>query len=165
MPQTPPVLRIGLIADTHGLLRAEALTALQGCDQILHAGDIGPPYILDALRAIAPLHVVRGNNDQAPWCAELPDYLQLHLGGITLYLTHRAQDLPAPLPAGIAVVVTGHSHKPEVRHVDGVLHINPGSTGPRRFRLPISLALLHIDGRQVEAELIELNPSPQGATS
>lgn len=165
MPQTSHSLRIGLIADTHGLLRAEAVAALQGCDQILHAGDIGPVEILDTLRKLAPLHAVRGNNDQAPWCAELAEHLELRLGEISLYLTHRTQDLPTPLPAGIAVVVTGHSHKPEVRRTDGVLHINPGSAGPRRFRLPISLALLHIDGSQVEAELIELNPSPQGATS
>lgn len=169
MPDQPlaepaPRLRVGLIADTHGLLRAEAVAALAGCDQIVHAGDIGPADILDTLRSLAPLSVVRGNNDQAPWCAELAEHLQLRLGHINLYLTHRAQDLPVPLPAGIDVVVTGHSHKPEVRHADGVLHINPGSAGPRRFRLPISLALLHIDGNQVEAELIELTPSPQGAT-
>lgn len=136
-------MRIGLIADTHGLLRPEALDALAGCDHIVHAGDIGKPAILDALRAIAPLSVVRGNNDRGlPWAEGLADELTLQLGGLTLYLTHELADVPSPLPASIDVVVTGHSHKPHIEQRGQVLFVNPGSAGPRRFKLPVSVALL-----------------------
>jgi putative phosphoesterase len=136
-------MKIGLIADTHGLLRPEALDALVGCDHIVHAGDIGKPAILDALRAIAPLSVVRGNNDRGlPWAEGLADELTLHLGGLTLYLTHELADVPTPLPCGIDVVVTGHSHQPKIDQRGGVLFVNPGSAGPRRFKLPVSVALL-----------------------
>lgn len=153
-------LRVGLIADTHGLLRPQALEALAGCDYLIHAGDIGRPQILDALRALAPLTVVRGNNDtDDAWAADVPHEAVLRVGALGIYVTHILAEVPEALPADIGVVVTGHSHKPleQMRH--GVLFINPGSAGPRRFKLPITVALLHIDGVDVRSELIELDLS------
>jgi putative phosphoesterase len=136
-------MNIGLIADTHGLLRPEALAALAGCDHLIHAGDIGKATILDALRAVAPLSVVRGNNDRGrAWADGLPDHLSIEVGGLLVYLTHEMADVPAQLPPGTQVVVTGHSHKPKVETRNGVLFVNPGSAGPRRFTLPVSVALL-----------------------
>ncbi|MBA1245123.1 metallophosphoesterase family protein [Pseudomonas japonica] len=150
-------MKIGLIADTHGLLRPEALAALQGCDHLIHAGDIGKPDILDQLRAIAPLSVVRGNNDRGlPWADGLPDHLLLDLGGLRIYLTHELADVPWPLPGEATVVVTGHSHKPLIAHKDGALHINPGSAGPRRFKLPVSVALLEPTPAGPHARLVPL---------
>lgn len=136
-------MKVGLIADTHGLLRPEAVEALRGCEQLIHAGDIGKPEILDALRALAPLHVVRGNNDQGlPWADDLPDHLLIPFGDWTLYLTHEMAHVPDVLPDSVRVVVTGHSHKPLVQTKEGVLFVNPGSAGPRRFKLPVSVGLL-----------------------
>ncbi|MBD9483547.1 metallophosphoesterase family protein [Pseudomonas sp. PDM14] len=150
-------MKIGLISDTHGLLRPEALAALQGCAHIVHAGDIGNPQIIERLRELAPLTVVRGNNDEdAAWAAAIPSEAVLRIGGIGLYVVHELADVPEQLPAGIDVVVTGHSHKPAQQLRHGVLYLNPGSAGPRRFKLPIALALLHVDNGQVEAEMIEL---------
>lgn len=150
-------MKIGLISDTHGLLRPEALAALQGCAHIVHAGDIGKPEILDALRELAPLTVVRGNNDEDDaWAAAIPTKAVLRIGGIGLYVVHELADVPEQLPAGIDVVITGHSHKPAQLLRHGVLYLNPGSAGPRRFKLPIALALLHVDNGAVEAEMIEL---------
>lgn len=150
-------LRIGLISDTHGLLRPQALAALQGCDHILHAGDIGSPEILDALRQLAPLSVVRGNNDREGWADAVPEVEELRLGGVGLYMVHDQADIPDDLAErGFAVVVTGHSHKPLITQRAGLLHVNPGSAGPRRFSLPVSVGLLRIGGRRVEAELITL---------
>jgi putative phosphoesterase len=152
-------MKIGLISDTHGLLRPEALAALSGCAHILHAGDIGRPEILDALRELAPLSVVRGNNDEAlDWARELPERLELELGGVGICLTHQASQVPAQLAELIHVVVTGHSHQPLIEERAGRLWINPGSAGPRRFKLPISLGLLHIENGTPRAELIELQP-------
>lgn len=150
-------MKIGLISDTHGLLRPQALIALQGCDRIIHGGDIGKPEILDALRAIAPLTVVRGNNDtDDAWARDVPHEAVLRVGGVAIYVTHILADVPETLPADVRVVVTGHSHRPlqQVRH--GVLFINPGSAGPRRFKLPITVGMLHIEGEDVRGELIEL---------
>jgi putative phosphoesterase len=150
-------MKIGLISDTHGLLRPQVLSALQGCDRIIHGGDIGKPEILDALSAIAPLTVVRGNNDtDDAWASDVPYEAVLQVGGVAIYVTHILADVPQTLPADVRVVVTGHSHKPlqQVRH--GVLFINPGSAGPRRFKLPITVGLLHIEGEDVRGELIEL---------
>ncbi|MCY1298202.1 phosphodiesterase [compost metagenome] len=150
-------LRIGLISDTHGLLRPEALAALHDCDHILHAGDIGKPEILDALRQLAPLTAVRGNNDRDGWADEVNEVEALQLGGIGIYLVHDQADIPDDLAErGFRVVVTGHSHKPLVTERAGLLHVNPGSAGPRRFRLPVSVGLLRIGGRRIEAELITL---------
>jgi len=150
-------IKIGLISDTHGLLRPQALSALQGCDYIIHGGDIGKPEILDALRAIAPLTVVRGNNDtDDAWADDVPYEATLRVGGVAIYVTHILADVPETLPADVRVVVTGHSHKPLQQQRQGVLFINPGSAGPRRFKLPISVGLLHIEGEDVRGELIEL---------
>ncbi|OHC15938.1 MAG: YfcE family phosphodiesterase [Pseudomonadales bacterium GWC2_63_15] len=151
-------MRIGLISDTHGLLRPEALAALQGCAQIIHAGDIGKPQVLDGLRAIAPLEAIRGNIDTADWALELPERLDLRIEGLTLHVLHDLKQLDIdPLAAGIDVVIAGHSHKPKVERRDGVLYINPGSAGPRRFSLPISLALLELNDGDAQVELISLS--------
>ncbi len=157
LPGMTTSLRIGVIADTHGLLRPEALVALQGCDHILHLGDIGPESLLDQLRELAPLDVVRGNNDTDDWAAALPETLLLELGGLRLFLIHDLKQLAIdPRAEGIDVVLAGHSHKPlnEVR--DGVLHLNPGSAGPRRFKLPIALAIITLTGDHAEVEMIQL---------
>ena len=136
-------MKIGIISDTHGLLRPEALTALTGVNHILHAGDVGDPAILTTLEAIAPTTAIRGNIDTHGPCAELPATDAIELGGRLFYLIHSVQDLDLnPAAAGIACVVSGHSHKPIVETRAGVLYLNPGSAGPRRFSLPVTLALL-----------------------
>ncbi len=151
-------MRIGLISDTHGLLRPDALAALQGCAQIIHAGDIGKPQVLDGLRAIAPLQAIRGNIDTADWALELPERLDLRIGSLTLHVLHDLKQLDIdPLAAGVDVVIAGHSHKPKVERRNGVLYINPGSAGPRRFSLPISLALLELNDGDAQVELISLS--------
>ena len=153
-------MKIGLISDTHGLLRPAAVEALRGCAHLLHGGDIGPPRILDALRELAPLSVVRGNNDEGlAWTKELPLHLQLELGGVGIFLVHARADVPQVLPDAVQVVVTGHSHRPLIEQRQGRLWVNPGSAGPRRFRLPVSVALLHVEQGRARAELIELQPN------
>lgn len=150
-------VKVGLISDTHGLLRPQALEALQGCDYLIHGGDIGNPQILEALGAIAPLTVVRGNNDtDDAWAADVPYEAVLRVGKLAIYVTHILADVPETLPPDVAVVVTGHSHKPLQQTRHGVLFINPGSAGPRRFKLPISVGVLYIDEHEVRGELIEL---------
>ncbi|CDM42561.1 metallophosphoesterase family protein [Ectopseudomonas oleovorans] len=150
-------MRIGLIADTHNLLRPEALAALQGVDHLIHAGDIGGPHILAELERIAPLSVVRGNNDQDSWADAIPERLTLRFGAIALHVLHDLKQLDIdPAAQGIDVVIAGHSHKPLHEKRNGVLYLNPGSAGPRRFKLPIGVGLLHIEGRQVRAKLITL---------
>ncbi|CDZ94797.1 metallophosphoesterase family protein [Pseudomonas saudiphocaensis] len=149
---------IGLISDTHGLLRPEALAALQGCERIIHAGDIGKPAVLDGLRALAPVDAIRGNIDTADWAQALPDRLDLQVGDLRVHVLHDLKELDIdPQAAGIDVVIAGHSHQPNIERRDGVLYINPGSAGPRRFRLPISLALLRPEGGNAQAELIRLD--------
>jgi uncharacterized protein len=139
-------MRIGLISDTHGLWRPQAGQFLQHCDHIVHAGDIGRAEILDRLRALAPLTVVRGNNDTADWAASLPHAQALALGDVSLFVLHDLKELSLhPAPAGTQVIVCGHSHRPAVlRRPDGVLVVNPGSAGPRRFSLPVSAAELRV---------------------
>ncbi|WP_417312127.1 metallophosphoesterase family protein [Ectopseudomonas khazarica] len=150
-------MRIGLIADTHNLLRPEALAALQGVDHLLHAGDIGGPHILAELERIAPLSVVRGNNDQDTWADTIADQLTLDFGGVRLHMLHDLKQLDVdPAEQGIDVVIAGHSHKPLQETRDGVLYLNPGSAGPRRFKLPIGVGILHIEGGRARAELITL---------
>ena len=151
-------MRIGVISDTHGLLRSEALTALQGVGHILHAGDIGNIKILKALRTIAPITAIRGNIDNFGPCAELPPTEFIELAGHSLYMLHdlAALDLD-PAAAGISVVISGHSHKPNIEHRKGVLYFNPGSAGPRRFSLPISLGFLEISGSSITPQLIQLS--------
>ncbi|MFC0402382.1 metallophosphoesterase family protein [Paraburkholderia rhizosphaerae] len=146
------VARIGLISDTHNLVRPEALRHLIGCDAIIHAGDICEPAVLDALRDIAPVTAVRGNNDFGPWADGLPTHATLTVHDITILVVHDIADVGARREP-VRVVVTGHSHQPRIDERDGVLFVNPGSAGPRRFKLPISAGLLLIDGAQVHATL------------
>jgi uncharacterized protein len=141
----PHTFRVALVSDTHNLVRPELLDFLAGCSAIVHAGDICDPSVLDALAAIAPLTVVRGNNDHGMWADALPVQTTLEMGGVKIAIVHELRDLPAdPAGAGIAVVVSGHSHKPSLTTHDGVLYVNPGSAGPRRFRLPVTAAMLTI---------------------
>ncbi len=139
-------MRIAVVSDTHGLLRPEIFPDLAKVDHILHAGDVGDPAILDALRQIAPVTAIRGNIDRSGPCAALPATEALELGGCLLYLLHNLDDLDInPATAGIGVVISGHTHKAAITQRDGVLYVNPGSIGPRRFSLPITFALLHLD--------------------
>lgn len=148
---------VGVISDTHGLLRPEAVQALAGAALILHAGDIGPRLILDSLAELAPVVAVRGNNDTASWARELPEAITVRVAEVGIYMRHDLKTLPIdPAPEGHAAVVTGHTHRPAKRTHDGVLYLNPGAAGPRRFRLPISVARLHIQGGSVQAEIIEI---------
>lgn len=150
---------VGIISDTHNLMRPEALKALRGADLILHAGDIGRPEVLDALRTIAPVIAVRGNNDREAWAQEIAETEIVKIGGVSLYLLHAVQELALdPRAAGFDIVVSGHSHRPSCARQggDGVLYLNPGSAGPRRFKLPVSVALLTVRGKSCRARIIEL---------
>lgn len=150
-------VRIGLISDTHGLLRPEALAFLAGCDHIVHGGDIGNPGILDRLAELAPLTVVRGNNDREAWAKAIPATAQLALGGVPLLAIHDLKELDIdPVAAGVRVVVSGHSHRPSQVERGGVLYVNPGSAGRRRFSLPISAAELIIEDGSVRARIVTL---------
>lgn len=153
------MLRLGIISDTHGLLRPEALAALQGSDHIIHGGDIGKLEILQALSEIAPVAAVRGNNDKGSWAEELPETLRLQFEELRLYVIHDLKELDiAPETCGISVVISGHSHKPVIKESEGVIYFNPGSAGPRRFRLPITVGELEIDGASVSSRIIHLEP-------
>jgi len=151
---------LAVVSDTHGLLRPELLHELQArgpFQHILHAGDVGSPEILDALREIAPVTAIRGNIDREGLCAKLPATEALEFGGCLIYMLHALDDLDLnPRAAQISVVISGHSHKPEIFHRDGVMYLNPGSAGPRRFQLPISFAVLSVDDGNADAEIIEL---------
>ncbi len=148
---------IGLISDTHGLVRPQALDALRGVDLLIHAGDIGKAEVLDALKRIAPLHAIKGNNDRGAWVKRLPDTMILTVGGVKVYLIHDVHELSfEPSKHGIAVVISGHSHKPSIVERDGVLFVNPGSAGPRRFKLPVAVGKLRIADRKMRAAIIEL---------
>jgi putative phosphoesterase len=150
---------IGVISDTHGLLRPEALTALRGVEHILHAGDVGDIAILDALREIAPVTAIRGNVDVSGACAELPATDVVELGDRLFYLVHSVHDLDInPVAAGVTMVVSGHSHKASVEVRDGVIYFNPGSAGPRRFSLPVTVGFVTVEDG-VEASVRELSVS------
>lgn len=160
------MLRIGLISDTHDLLRPEAEAALRGCDHVIHAGDITVPQILQELSGIAPVTAVRGNNDRDDWAQALAETEILHFSGHAVFVIHDLAQLPQfPPPPDVRVVVCGHSHKPSVQTIDGVLYVNPGSAGRRRFKLPVAVAELLIDGDQVRAQIIELEVAPAGKRS
>ncbi|HVY06524.1 MAG TPA: metallophosphoesterase family protein [Burkholderiales bacterium] len=153
------MLRVGLISDTHDLLRPEARAFLRGCDHIIHGGDIVSQEILDELALLAPLTAVRGNNDRGAWAYNLHETEVVELGGVPIYAIHDLAQLDIdPRAAGVRVVVSGHSHKPSMDERDGVLYVNPGSAGPRRFTLPISIAELKIDGGKVSARMTDLFP-------
>jgi putative phosphoesterase len=149
---------VGVISDTHGLLRPEAVEALKGAELIVHAGDIGGPEIVGALRAIAPVVAVRGNNDRGSWAEEFPLYDVAEVGAAFVYVLHDLKELDlSPEAAGFRVVVSGHSHKPLAEERRGVLYLNPGSAGPRRFKLPVTVARLTLEGDDARAEIIRLN--------
>jgi putative phosphoesterase len=162
IPSRPAIegrpIRIGVISDTHSLMRPEALAALKGVSHIVHGGDVGAAEVLDALSTIAPVTAVRGNNDTDTWAERLPVRDTLEVAGHSLYVLHDIADLDLdPAAAGFAVVVTGHSHQPKVVTKGGVLFMNPGSAGPRRFKLPISVGLLQVSAAGIEAQIEELN--------
>ena len=151
-------IRVGVISDTHGLLRPEALRALRGSDIIIHAGDIGTAEVLERLRRVAPTFVVRGNNDRGRWAAKLPLTETVEVGNLRLYVLHELLRLDVdPIAAGVAVVVSGHSHRPSIRRRAGILYLNPGSAGPRRFTLPVSVALLGIAGQRTRPRIVTLD--------
>ena len=150
-------MRIGLISDTHGLLRPQALERLRNTACILHAGDVGDEAVLRALQLLAPVHAVRGNNDHGPWADALPPALTLAFGGYKVHLLHDLKALaPDRAAQGVRVVVSGHSHKPLVQEREGVLHVNPGSAGPRRFSLPVTVGLLFLESTGPRAEILPL---------
>jgi uncharacterized protein len=150
---------LGVISDTHGLLRPEAVAALTGVERIVHAGDIGDPAVLRELARLAPVSAVRGNNDRGGWAADIPETEVVEVGGIALYVLHDVHELDLdPRAAGFAAVIAGHSHQPRQEERDGVLYFNPGSAGPRRFRLPISVGRLTVAHGRVRGALVTLEP-------
>src|SRR5690348_14029488 len=153
-----PRIRVGLVSDTHGLLRPEAIVALRGSDRLIHAGDIGDPMILQRLSTIAHVTAVRGNNDIGDWAEAVPPTQQIDILGKRIFVIHDLATLAIdPSAAGIDVVVSGHSHRPACERRRGVLYVNPGSAGPRRFRLPIGVGMLTIDAAGIDAELVTLD--------
>ncbi len=151
------VKRIGLISDTHGLLRKEGVEALHGSELIIHAGDVGKPEILEALKKIAPVVAVRGNVDTEPWAKTLPETAVVEAGSVLIYILHAVNALDLnPAAAGFHIVVSGHSHKPGKMERDGVLYINPGSAGPRRFQLPVTVARLWLEEEPWNVEFVDL---------
>jgi putative phosphoesterase len=157
------MIRIGLISDTHGLLRPEAKAFLRGCARIVHGGDIGNQAILEELAALAPVTAVRGNNDKGAWADRLPESVVLEVGDIRIYAIHDLSQIDIELQAArVQVVVSGHSHKPTMVERDRVLYINPGSAGPRRFTLPVSVAELLVSGESVSGRLVSLEVSARG---
>jgi len=149
---------LGLISDTHGLLRDNALRALQNSGRIIHAGDVGDPEILEALASFAPVTAVRGNVDTAEWATKLPPTTVVKIGAVRIYVLHDVKELKrSSIPSGTSIVVSGHSHKPGQATREGILYINPGSAGPRRFNLPITVARLDLDRKPWECEFIDVS--------
>jgi putative phosphoesterase len=149
-------MRIGVISDTHGLVRPEALAALAGSELIVHAGDVDRPDVLEALARIAPVRAVRGNNDRGAWAKRLPASDAIEVDGRTLFVIHDVHELAGDAAAaGYAAIIAGHSHRPRNEIVDGVLYFNPGSAGPRRFSLPVTVGRIDV-GRRIEASIIDL---------
>lgn len=155
--ETEEALKIGVISDTHGLMRPQALEALAGSDLILHAGDVGSPAILEVLGTIAPVVAVRGNNDTGNWADKLRETEVIQAGGCHFYMLHNAKEMDVdPVTAGFRVVISGHSHRPSHEERAGVLYLNPGSAGPRRFKLPVAVARLQVNGSVIRAEIVQL---------
>src|SRR5262245_45097267 len=155
-------MRIGIISDTHGLLRPEATERLAGAHHIIHAGDIGSPEVIAELRRIARTTAIRGNIDRGEWAAEYPDTALVKLGGRSIYVLHNIKELELdPAAAGIDVVISGHSHRPKIQTVGAVLYLNPGSAGPRRFTLPIALATLELTGNALRPCIHEVGKGPR----
>lgn len=156
-PDTPDETVIGVVSDTHGLLRPEALKHFADVHSIIHAGDIGSPTVLEKLRNLVPVTAVRGNNDKGTWAEAIPESLLFDVRGHSIHVLHDLAQIDlSPSAAGISVVISGHSHKPAIEERDGVLFVNPGSLGPRRFRLPVALAKLYVSDTAVRAEIFEL---------
>ena len=150
-------IRIGVISDTHGLLRPEAVEALRGAKHLIHAGDVGVPKILQQLAEVAPLTVVRGNIDKEPWARKLPESEVLQVGGVSIYVLHDLKQLDLkPEAAGFSAVISGHTHVSKLENRNGVLYMNPGSAGPRRFKLPVSVGQLVVENGRLRGEIIEL---------
>lgn len=149
-------MQVGVISDTHGLLRPEAVDALAGSELILHAGDIGNPEVLAKLEAIAPVVAVRGNNDTGEWAAAIAERQTLKIEDISVHILHIGKEFNRFETANVQVVISGHSHKPSIVEQNGILFLNPGSAGPRRFKLPISVAQLQVEGKAIHAEIVEL---------
>ena len=148
---------VGVISDTHGLLRAEAVELLRGSEHIIHAGDIGSPEIIPALEKIAPVTAIRGNIDTQPWARSFPETEVVELGGLHIYIIHDVNALDLnPKAAGFAAVISGHSHRPKQENKDGVLYFNPGSAGPRRFNLPITVGRIAIAGGNLSGEILRI---------
>lgn len=148
---------IGVISDTHGLIRPEAVQALRGADLIIHAGDIGEPDVIETLKSIAPVVAIRGNNDKGSWARRFPETAVVEVGKIRIYVIHNVKELEIdPAAIGFRVVISGHSHRPSMVERDGVLFLNPGSAGPRRFKLPVAVARLRIRGKSVSPQIVEL---------
>jgi putative phosphoesterase len=148
---------VGIISDTHGLVRPEAIAALRGSDLIIHAGDLGKPEVIDQLRGVAPTFAVRGNIDKQAWAASLPTSECVEVGETLFWVLHEISQLDLdPAAAGFAAVVFGHSHQPSIETRDGVVYINPGSAGPRRFRLPVTIARVAVSGQEIRPEIVEL---------
>ena len=149
--------RVGVISDTHGLVRPEVIEAFRGVELIIHAGDVGRPEVLTALQAIAPVVAVRGNVDRGEWARKLPMTEVVAIGKILLYVLHDVHQLDLdPAAAGFRAVISGHSHQPSAKEPNGVLFLNPGSAGPRRFKLPVGVAFLHLEDNSLKAEVVEL---------
>lgn len=153
-----PIAIVGVISDTHGLVRPEAVAALAGVDLIVHAGDVGSPDVLDRLGQVAPVHAVRGNVDRGEWADRLPESDVVEIGGHCLYVIHNLADLDLdPAAAEMSAVIAGHSHRPHSEQRRGVWYLNPGSAGPRRFKLPVALARLRIERDRIEPEIVDLS--------
>jgi putative phosphoesterase len=155
---------VGIISDTHGLVRPQALAALAGVDHIIHAGDIGGPDVLAALRALAPVTAVRGNNDRQPWAEAIRERETIMVGTATIHVLHDVKELELdPVRSRVHAVIAGHSHRPRIEHRHGVLFLNPGSAGPRRFSLPVSIARLRVEQDRLEPEIVELDVASPAA--
>ena len=154
-PYITPPCRIGVISDTHGLVRPEALDALRGSDLIIHAGDVGAPEVLERLSSLATVAAVRGNVDGGAWADELPEERTVEVAGVRIHVIHNVKALAA-VPDGCRMVISGHSHKPSMQRRDGVIYLNPGSAGPRRFTLPVAVATIRVNARSLRPKLVEL---------
>jgi uncharacterized protein len=153
------MMRIGIISDTHGLLRPEAIKHLAGTDHIIHAGDIGAPEVIEGLRRIAPTTAIRGNIDTGDWAMDYPDAELVELAGRAFYVLHNLKEIKLdPAASGINVIISGHSHRPKIEMKNGILYLNPGSAGPRRFKLPITLAIFALSDRTVLPQILEIAP-------
>src|SRR5680860_574122 len=149
---------IGVVSDTHGLMRPEAIAALRQTNLIIHAGDIGSPDILEQLRELAPVVAIRGNNERAPWAMDLAETEVVQVNDALVYVLHDIQELDLdPHEAGFCAVISGHTHKPSIEYRGDILYLNPGSIGPRRFTLPITFACLHVEGQTCSAKIVELS--------